>query len=77
MISFINITLSFVYESLNVGPLKDTKISLQLTDSSIVYLDEVLENILIKVNDLMFPANFYVVYREEDDSLDASDILLR
>lgn len=68
--------LLFAYESLSVDPLKNIKISLQLADNSTVYPNGALEIFLVKVNYLIFPADFYVIYREVDNSLVASNILL-
>ena len=64
----INIMPHFIYLSLNVGPLKETGMIIQLADMSNVYLDGVLEDVLVQVNELVFPANFYVLDMEEDNS---------
>lgn len=56
--------------------MKDIEISLQLADNSTVYPDGVLENVLFKVGKLIFLTNFYFIYREDDESLGTSEILL-
>lgn len=65
-----------IYDSLNAGTLKKTSIVIQLTDRSIVYPKGVLEDILIQVDKLFFPADFYVVDMEEDKTNATFDILL-
>ncbi|KAL0378894.1 UNVERIFIED_CONTAM: hypothetical protein Sradi_3194900 [Sesamum radiatum] len=57
----INVMSLAIYESLNIGPLKETGVVLQLADRSIVYPDGVLEDVLVQINELVFPADFYVL----------------
>ncbi|KAL2251539.1 UNVERIFIED_CONTAM: hypothetical protein Sindi_2276200 [Sesamum indicum] len=57
----INIMPLTIYESLNVGPLKETGVVLRLADHSVVYPEEVLKDVLVQVNELVFPADFYVL----------------
>ncbi|KAL2251406.1 UNVERIFIED_CONTAM: hypothetical protein Sindi_2262900 [Sesamum indicum] len=52
----INIMPLTIYESLNVGPLKKTGDIFQLADHSVVYPEGVLEDVLVQVNELVFPA---------------------
>ncbi|XP_012453189.1 uncharacterized protein LOC105775201 isoform X3 [Gossypium raimondii] len=49
---------------------------IQLADRSIVHLEGVLEDVLVKVNELIFPANFYVIKMEEDSTPGSSNLLL-
>ncbi|XP_019155105.1 PREDICTED: uncharacterized protein LOC109151969 [Ipomoea nil] len=74
----INVMPLSVYSSLNIGPLKETGIILQLADRSNVYPRGVLEDILVQVQGLVFPADFYVVDMEKDNnnSYDSTLILL-
>ena len=44
-----------------------TKITLTLADCSVSYPYGVLEDVLVKVNDLLFPTDFVILYMEEDD----------
>ncbi|KAG8493404.1 hypothetical protein CXB51_010808 [Gossypium anomalum] len=48
----------------------------RLADRSIVHPEGVLEDVLVKVNGLIFPADFYVIKMEEDNTPGSSDILL-
>ncbi|XP_012458299.1 uncharacterized protein LOC105779094 [Gossypium raimondii] len=43
---------------------------------SVVHPEGVLEDVLVKVNELIFPANFYVIKMEEDNTPGFSDLLL-
>ncbi|XP_012453394.2 uncharacterized protein LOC105775423 [Gossypium raimondii] len=43
---------------------------------SVVHPKEVLEDVLVKVNELIFPADFYVIKIEEDSTPGSSDLLL-
>ena len=40
---------------------------IQLADRSIAYLKGIVEDILVQVNDLVFPANFYLLDMENGD----------
>ena len=46
----INVMPLSIYKSLNVSPLKETGIILQLTDRSNVYPEGILEDVLVEVN---------------------------
>ncbi|KAL2226194.1 UNVERIFIED_CONTAM: hypothetical protein Sindi_1978100 [Sesamum indicum] len=72
----INIMPLTIYESLNVGPLKETGDILQLADHSIVYPEGVLEDVLVQVNELVFPADFYLLDMKGDISPNSTSILL-
>ncbi|KAH9783668.1 hypothetical protein KPL71_009411 [Citrus sinensis] len=72
----INDMPRFIYSSLNVGPLKETGVIIQLADRSNAYPDGVLEDVLVQVNELIFPADFYVLDMEEDNSSNFAPILL-
>ncbi|KAL2252613.1 UNVERIFIED_CONTAM: hypothetical protein Sindi_0292100 [Sesamum indicum] len=47
----INVMPLTIFKSLNVGPLKETGVVIQLADRSIVYLEGVLEDVLVEVNE--------------------------
>ncbi|KAL0405150.1 UNVERIFIED_CONTAM: hypothetical protein Slati_3828900 [Sesamum latifolium] len=64
-----------IYESLNIGPLKETWVVLQLADRSIVYPEGVLEDVLVQVNELVFFCDFYVI-NMMDNSPNSTSILL-
>ncbi|GMJ04675.1 hypothetical protein HRI_004136700 [Hibiscus trionum] len=72
----INVMPLSFYNSLSAEPLKDTKVTIQLADRSIIYPEGLLENVLVKVKDLIFPADFYVIDMENDRTNNSSEILL-
>nr|XP_012461583.1 unnamed protein product [Gossypium raimondii] len=72
----INVMPYSIYESLNAGFLTKTGVIIQLADRSVVHPEGVLEDVLVKVNDLIFPADFYVIKMEEDSTPGSSDLLL-
>ncbi|XP_022874221.1 uncharacterized protein LOC111393052 [Olea europaea var. sylvestris] len=61
----INLMPFSVYKKLGLEELKDTSISLQLADRSIKYPRGMVENVLIKVGNLIFPIDFVVLDIEE------------
>jgi len=54
----INLTPGFIYDKVNLGQLMKIGIIIRLVDCSIVYLDKVIEDPLVQVNELVFPTNF-------------------
>ncbi|KAL2230922.1 UNVERIFIED_CONTAM: Retrovirus-related Pol polyprotein from transposon [Sesamum indicum] len=72
----INVMPLTIFESLKVGPLKETGVVIQLADRSVVYPEGVLEDVLVQVNELVFPADFYVLDMREDNSPNSTSILL-
>ncbi|XP_016681260.1 uncharacterized protein [Gossypium hirsutum] len=49
---------------------------IQLADRSVVYPEGLLEDVIVKFNELVFPADFYIINMEDDNSTNSSDILL-
>ncbi|XP_073133820.1 uncharacterized protein [Henckelia pumila] len=47
------------------GPLKETAIVIQMIDRSTIYPRGLLEDVLVKVDNLVFPADFYVASKTE------------
>ncbi|CAL9021092.1 unnamed protein product [Prunus brigantina] len=54
-----------VYEKLNLGELQATSVSIQLADRTIRYPKGILEDVLVKVEELILPADFLVLEMEE------------
>ncbi|XP_071912405.1 uncharacterized protein [Coffea arabica] len=73
----INIMPRSIYNSLNLGPLEETSVIMQLADRSNAYPDGVLEDILVQVDKLVFPADFYVLDRDDDFSVSPPILLGR
>ncbi|CAL9000990.1 unnamed protein product [Prunus brigantina] len=61
----INLMPYSVYLQLGLGGLKATTISLQLADRSVKYPRGIVEDILVQVDKLIFPADFVVLDMEE------------
>ncbi|XP_021775751.1 uncharacterized protein LOC110739607 [Chenopodium quinoa] len=72
----INVMPLYIYKALNLGPLKDTRVIIQLADRSNTYPVGVVEDVLVQVNELVFPADFYVLDMPNDESPSAAPILL-
>ncbi|XP_071905840.1 uncharacterized protein [Coffea arabica] len=72
----INVMPKSIYACLKLGPLKETGIIIQLADRTNAYPDGLVEDVLVKVNDLVFPADFYVLDMDDDHSPDPSPLLL-
>jgi hypothetical protein len=63
----INVMPYSIYASLKLGPLLKIGIVIQLADRSIAYPKGVVEDVLVQINDLVFPADFYVLDMENGD----------
>jgi hypothetical protein len=73
----ISVMPKHVYDSLSLEPLNKTSIVIQLTDRSFVYPLGVIEDVLVKIDSLVIPCNFYILDMEHDscDSLNNTPIL--
>ncbi|RDX97133.1 Retrovirus-related Pol polyprotein from transposon 17.6, partial [Mucuna pruriens] len=74
--ALINVMPASIYRSLNFGDLEPTGMTIQLTNRSIVQPLGVLEDVLVQVNELIFPADFYVLDMEEETSGKGSTLIL-
>nr|XP_027088748.1 uncharacterized protein LOC113710103 [Coffea arabica] len=72
----INVMPKTVYASLNLGPLKQTEIIIQLADRSNTYPDGLMEDVLVQVNELVFSTGFYVLDMDDENSMNPSPIIL-
>ncbi|XP_017632469.1 uncharacterized protein LOC108474953 [Gossypium arboreum] len=72
----INVMPYSIYKLINAGPLKETGVIIQLVDRTVVYPEGLLEGVLVKVNELVFPADFYIIDMEDDNLANSSDIIL-
>ncbi|XP_042005966.1 uncharacterized protein LOC121754717 [Salvia splendens] len=62
----INLMPLSVFKQINSGTLKPTSATLQMADRSVVYLEGIVEDLLIKVGEFIFPIDFMVLDMEED-----------
>ncbi|XP_052621458.1 uncharacterized protein LOC128127127 [Lactuca sativa] len=72
----INVLPYSVYKSIGIATLTKTGVIIQLANRSIVHLKDVLEDVLVQVNELVFPTDFYVLDMGDDDHPSSSSILL-
>ncbi|KAL7607471.1 hypothetical protein Lser_V15G15353 [Lactuca serriola] len=72
----INVLPYSVYKSIGICTLTKTGVIIQLADRSIVHPKGVLEDVLVQVNEIVFPADFYVLDIGDDDHPSSSSILL-
>ncbi|CAN6573212.1 unnamed protein product [Malus baccata var. baccata] len=72
----INVMPYSIYASMNLGALKNDGVIIQLADRSNAYPKGVLEDVLVQVNHLVFPGDFYVLEMDESDHAPALPILL-
>jgi len=56
-----NVMPRSVYDKVHLGELQKTDLIIQSADRSNAYWDGVLEDVLVQVNELIFPADFYVL----------------
>ncbi|KAM1519904.1 hypothetical protein ACFX15_022171 [Malus domestica] len=72
----INVMPYSIYASMNLGKLKNDGVIIQLADRSNAYPKGVVEDVLVQVNHLIFPADFYVLEMDESDHAPSLPILL-
>ena len=65
----VNLMPLSVYRKLGLGEVKPTTISLLLADRSIKHPRGILEDVLVKVDKFIFPADFIVLDMEEDQEI--------
>ncbi|KAM1450672.1 hypothetical protein ACFX2I_037890 [Malus domestica] len=63
----INVMPYSIYASMNLEALKNDGVIIQLADRSNAYPKGVLEDVLVQVDHLIFPADFYVLEMDESD----------
>ncbi|CAN6587016.1 unnamed protein product [Malus baccata var. baccata] len=62
----VNLMPYFVFKRLGEGKLKPTSNIIQLADRSITYPRGIIEDVIVKVDNLYFPADFMVLDMDED-----------
>ncbi|XP_010248078.1 PREDICTED: uncharacterized protein LOC104591007 [Nelumbo nucifera] len=72
----INVMPYSIYCALSLGPLKETRVVIQSADRSNAYPEGIVEDVLVQVNDLIFPADFYILKMEEDTITSSTSLLL-
>ncbi|WVZ08239.1 hypothetical protein V8G54_021585 [Vigna mungo] len=64
--SIINLMPLSIFKWLGIGEVKPTMITLQLADRSMTYPYGIVEDVLVKMDKFIFPADFVVLDMEED-----------
>ncbi|RDX78332.1 hypothetical protein CR513_41403, partial [Mucuna pruriens] len=72
----INVMPTSIYKALNFGDLEPTGMTIQLANKSIVQPLGILEDVLVQVNELIFPVDFYVLDMEDETSRQGSTLIL-
>ncbi|KAL1548896.1 hypothetical protein AAHA92_17073 [Salvia divinorum] len=72
----INVLPLSIYEKLIGVRMVDTKVVIQLVDRSCISPEGVLENVIVKVHDFLYPADFHVIQMSEPESAGSSGVLL-
>ena len=65
----INLMPLFLFKKLGLGEVKPTTITLQIVDRSLTYPRGVIEDMLVKVNKFIFPADFVVLDMDKDKNM--------
>ncbi|XP_027915170.1 uncharacterized protein LOC114174533, partial [Vigna unguiculata] len=72
----INVMPLYVFTSLHLGPLKSTGVVIQLANRSTVNPAGVLEDVLVRVDKLIFPTDFYILDMKDDEGMSSTTIIL-
>ncbi|CAN6547022.1 unnamed protein product [Malus baccata var. baccata] len=67
--SSVNLMPFSIYEQLGIGELRRTSVSLQLDDRLVTYPKGLVEDVLIKVDQFILPADFLVLDMKEDQNI--------
>jgi hypothetical protein len=54
----MNVMPLSIYKVLNLGPLKETRVIIQLADMFNTYPQSIVEDVLVSVNELIFSSGF-------------------
>ncbi|KAJ9168567.1 hypothetical protein P3X46_020072 [Hevea brasiliensis] len=72
----INVMSYLVFQTLNLGPLKETSVIIQLANRFNAYPLGVVEDVLVQVGELIFPADFYILDMEDDSAPSSNSALI-
>ncbi|XP_057444282.1 uncharacterized protein LOC130736467 [Lotus japonicus] len=72
----INVMPMSIFKSLSLGPLKPTGVVIQLANRSTTHPAGWVEDVLVRVGELVFPADFYVLEMEKGSSRNTVPIIL-
>ncbi|XP_042038371.1 uncharacterized protein LOC121784275 [Salvia splendens] len=72
----INVLPFSVYKRLTGVSLVDTKVVIQLADISCISPEGVLENVIVRVHDFLYPTDFHVICMNDSEAGASSGVLL-
>ncbi|XP_041995841.1 uncharacterized protein LOC121745957 [Salvia splendens] len=72
----INVLPYSIYQKLEATKLIDTDIMIQLADRSCIHPEGILEDVIVKVNNFLYPADFFVIKMTEPAAKESSGVLL-
>jgi len=72
----INVMPLSIFKSLSLGPLQPTGVVIQLVNRSVVHPAGLVDDVLVHVGELIFPADFYILEMEEGFSHGSTPIIL-
>ncbi|XP_042067284.1 uncharacterized protein LOC121810589 [Salvia splendens] len=72
----INVLPYSIYKKLGEAKLVDTDIMIQLADRSCIHPEGILEDVIVKVNDFLYTADFFVIKMIEQAVKESSGVLL-
>ena len=64
----INVIPTRAFEDLELGPLTSTDIKVQLADGTFITPRGIVENVLVQVEQLIFPVDFFVLDMQDKDA---------
>ncbi|XP_042027369.1 uncharacterized protein LOC121774589 [Salvia splendens] len=72
----INVLPFSIYKKLTGFRLVDTKVIIQLADRSCINPEGVLENVIVRVHNFLYPTDFHVIRMNESETGESSGVLL-
>ncbi|XP_042059681.1 uncharacterized protein LOC121804225 [Salvia splendens] len=72
----INVLPYSIYKKLGEAKFVDTDIMIQLADRSCIHSEGILEDVIVKVNNFLYPADFFVIKMTEPAAKESSGVLL-
>ncbi|XP_042059267.1 uncharacterized protein LOC121803702 [Salvia splendens] len=72
----INVLPYAIYKKLGEAKLVDTDIMIQLADRSCIHPEGILEDVIVKVNNFLYLADFFVIKMTEPAAKESSGVLL-
>jgi len=72
----INVMSLSIFKSLSLGPLQPTSVVIQLANRSVAHPAGLVDDVLVRVGELIFPTDFYILDMEEGFSHGHAPIIL-